>query len=521
LGKQSTAATAAASERPVIPSLLGRLPRLIFFSIGLSLALVLATAGVASAQGQMAGIQTHLMWGQYDAADVEQQLNAARDAGATTVRVDVGWSSIEEQGKGRWNQYHLRRVDNIIDQANARGIKPLVTFWETPCWASTAPETIKQGCAGAWWGRGVQRYTPVNPSDYADALAFMVARYKGKVAAWEIWNEPNSDDYFKANDPLGSYAALVKAAYPAAKAADPNAVIVAGSLMDSDFAFTEELLKRGVGGNFDGWSVHPYSGDQSPLDRADDRWIKTSFVRGVPAVRETLLRHGQDVPLWLTEFGWSNCTFRGGEKWQNCVSEGTQATHLKLAFEQMRNWSYVKAAYWFNMQDTSDAPDERLENYGLLRIDGSPKPAYNAFAQAARDLGNGPTNSSGSGSGNGSDIEAEGDLKAEAQGGRITLRASRKGKRVKVVGTAPRGRVVKISAYRYVAGKKRFSGRASHTIKVRVDRRGRYSRTLRKTALRSGRWRITARLTGVSTARFARADIGKRKRRPAKSRSRR
>ncbi len=459
--------------------------------------------------GQEAGIQAHLMWAQYDSdAAVDSQLDRAKEAGAHILRVDVGWASIEDSGKGQYNQWYLRRLDKVVDKAQARGIKLLLTFWETPCWASSAPETAKQGCTGRWWDREVQRYAPNDPRDYADALAYVANRYKGRVAGWEIWNEPNHPVYFKSGDPVRDYAALVKAGYPAAKAADPGAVILAGSLADADFAFTEKLLDQGIAGNFDAYSVHPYSGDRSPLDEGDDRWIQNSYLRGVPAVRETLLRRGQDVPLWLTEFGWSTCTVRDRQSYANCVDPDVQARHLTEAFTQMRSWPYVKAAFWFNLQDTSDDTGDRLENYGLLHTDGQPKPAFQAFAAAARDIGGGPvdqpaqpTDSGDSASGGDAEIATE-------AGDRVTLKAKRSRKRVKVLGSAPRGETVTIRVYRYIARKRRFSTRRSYAMKVSVNKRGRYSRNLGMSALRKGRWRITARLHGSTGPRLARADIG-------------
>ncbi len=494
-------------------SLPGHLARRFLIAICLSLGLSLGSAAVASAQTQEAGIQTHLMWAQYE-DDLDSQLDKAKQAGAHILRVDVGWASIEDQAKGQYNQWYLKRLDNVVAGAEARGLKLLLTFWETPCWASTAPETAKQGCAGQWWDREVQRYAPHNASDYADALAYVVGRYKGRVAAWEIWNEPNHSHYFKADDVVRRYADMVKAGYPAAKAADPGATIIAGSLADADYGFTQKLLDRGIAGHFDAYSVHPYSGDRSPLDRGDDRWIQNSFLRGVPSVRETLMRAGQDVPIWLTEFGWSTCTIRDQQSYANCVDPDVQARHLTEAFTQMRSWSYVKSAFWFNLQDTSDSIDDRVENYGLLRTNGTAKPAFHAFANAARDLAGGPLPGADDGTGSGSDDDAEadasGDLKTEASG-RITLSATRQGKRVRVKGSGPRGRVVRVRAYRYLAGKNRFSARSSYTVKVRVNRRGRYARYLRKSSLRKGRWRITAQLTGISNARFARVYIGSRR----------
>ena len=213
------------------------------------------------------------------------------------------------------------------------------------------------------------------------------------MAAWELWNEPNHPHYFKAADPVASYAGLVKAAYPAAKAADPRATIIAGSLADADFEFTAALLDRGVGGNFDAWSVHPYSEDRSPLHPGISGWSKKSFAAGVPAVRDTLLRRGQNKPIWLTEFGWSTCTVRGQAAYHNCVDESTQAEWLKQALSHMRNWDYVPMAAAFNLEDTSTDTGDRVDNYGLMHNDGTPKPAFAAFRAGARLLASRPRRS--------------------------------------------------------------------------------------------------------------------------------
>jgi hypothetical protein len=348
--------------------------------------LTVALPARASAS-QTAAVQAHLLWSRYDDAAVARQLDKVRDAGAGMVRVDLGWSSLEQVGKGQYNPWYLEKIDNVVNQAEARGIRVLFTFWETPCWASTAPEDLKQSCTGAWWDRGVERYPPANPSDFGDALAYLARRYGRRVAAWELWNEPNHADYFKASDPVASYAALVKAAYPAAKAADPGATIIAGSLADADFDFTEALYGQGVKGSFDAWSVHPYSEDRSPLDPGIAGWTKKSFIAGVPAVRDTMLRHGDDKPLWLTEFGWSTCNVRGLEAYRNCVDPAVQADYLRLAYQQMRAFTYVPVGVWFNLQDTSSNLGSRVDNFGLVNYAGADKPAFTAFRTAALAMG--------------------------------------------------------------------------------------------------------------------------------------
>jgi polysaccharide biosynthesis protein PslG len=342
--------------------------------------LLMAALASPAFGAQRAGVQAHLLWSNVDEAEMTRQLDAATVAGAKVVRVDVGWSSLEQNGKGQYSNWYLARMDTAVAEAEKRGLELLFTFWTTPCWASSAPDTVKQGCAGAWWDRGVERYPPLNASDYADALAFVVRRYGGRVANWEIWNEPNLQDFFKSSTPAADYARIVKAGYPAAKAAGARTVL-AGSLADADFEFTDALYRdHGLKGHFDAFSIHPYSGDRSPLDPNEEQYKRHSFVRGVPAVREVMVGHGDPKPLWLTEFGWSTCDRRSGPSWDRCVDQQTQALYLEQAYDQMRHWSYVPVGVWYSLKNTSSDSSSRVDNYGLLRADHLLKPSYPVFA---------------------------------------------------------------------------------------------------------------------------------------------
>lgn len=478
---------------PSVPSR-GGLRLLFSVSMALLIPTLLGTAS-ASAAPQTAAVQTHLLWSQYDAAERERQLDLARDAGAGMVRVDLGWASLEEKGKGQINNWYLGKIDHVVDQAQARGLKVLFTVWETPCWASSAPESIKQGCTGAWWDRGVQRYAPNRASDYGDALAFLIRRYRNRVAGWEVWNEPNHETYFKAADQATSYAALVKAAYPAAKAADPNATVIAGSLADADFQFTQKLLEKGIGGNFDAYSVHPYSEDRSPLHPGIPGWSKKSFAAGVPAVRNTLVAHGQNQPIWLTEFGWSTCNVRGrSELYDNCVDAQTQAAWLEQAYAHMSKWSYVPVGVWFNIADTSDDAGSRLDNYGLTTTSYAPKPAYAAFRRAALALSTGVGASTGS-------IGRPGKIHSSRRRARssrtkkrgVTMRLVRGGRHIRIRGRSSRLRTLQVRAYRWKPRLRRYSRRTSYRALIGVSASGRYRHVIRNARVARGRWLIVVK----------------------------
>jgi hypothetical protein len=117
---------------------------------------------------------------------MRRQLDLAKGAGAQILRVDVGWASLEQDGKGHWSTRYRDRLDDLVAQAERRHLKLLLTVIDSPCWASSAPASLKRGCEGAWWEREVDKYTPRDPADYADAFAYLIRRYGSRVAAWEI-----------------------------------------------------------------------------------------------------------------------------------------------------------------------------------------------------------------------------------------------------------------------------------------------------------------------------------------------
>jgi len=350
----------------------------------LATACSLAALDAAPARATEVGLQVHLLWAGVSDAEVRARLDRAAEAGASLVRVDVGWASLERAGKGRWDAYELRRLDSVVREARGRGLRLILTLADSPCWASSAPPAVRRRCSGRWWERGVHRYPPARPADYGDALAFLARRYRTRIAAWEMWNEPNHPEYLRGPNAARRYAALVRAGYRKAKPAAPEAALVAGALSEADTRFTRRLYAAGIRGFFDAFSIHPYSSDASPLDPRGPGAARVSFIRGVPAIRRLMLRKGDDKPVWLTEFGWS--TNRGGRRGDG-VLESAQAAYVGQALAAVRSWPYVPVAVYYGLDDQSSDRRDREGNYGLLRHDGSPKAAFGAFRTAALRAG--------------------------------------------------------------------------------------------------------------------------------------
>jgi hypothetical protein len=166
---------------------------------------------------------------------------------------------------------------------------------------------------------------------------------------------------------------MVKAAYPAVKAANPDLPVVVGALAAADRPFLDELYARGIQGSYDGISIHPYNEWRDPYDRWQPQWKKYTFLPGMEWVREGQLAAGDSTPLWITEFGWVTCA---GHSW--CVSENQQADYLVGALRILNSLDYVSAATAYELRDESTDRSDFEGNWGLVRRDFSEKPSFAA-----------------------------------------------------------------------------------------------------------------------------------------------
>ncbi len=306
------------------------------------------------------GAQFHATWTNYTDADRVQILDQLAAAGLEWVRIDIGWSGYEPEAPGTIDPYYQGRVDAAVDEARARGLKVLLTAWLTPAWAN--------GGIG-------ERHPPTDPADYARFLTWAADHYRGRVEAWEIWNEPNLTEFWQGS--VEEYASLLRAAYPAVKAGDPDAEVVLGGPAYNDTDFLGALYDLGVQGSFDVMATHPYQGfADAPPETPDDGTRGT--LTHIGAVRDLMEAHGDgDLPIWFTEFGWSaHPTEPGAPNWQWGVTEVQQGEYLVRTLRWVAvHAPYVTTVFWYNerAQDTGHA---HLDGFGLLTKDLEPRPAY-------------------------------------------------------------------------------------------------------------------------------------------------
>jgi polysaccharide biosynthesis protein PslG len=311
-----------------------------------------------------AGVQFHCNWG--GQSDEQRQTIAAKlgAAGVKTVRIDLGWSSLQPTPRKRVSGWHVRLADRCVNLARAQGMDVLLTIIWTPGWANG----------------GRDRSVPPNRNaEFAWFARWAATHFRGRVSAWEIWNEPGLKVFWKGS--TRRYVSLLRTAYRAIKAGDRNAKVVFGGVSHNDDRYIAAAYRAGAKGAFDVMATHPYQGmGDSPPETADkgaDWWLMTH----VDAVHRLMARHGDGAkPIWFTEYGWSVHDNAPGEpNWSRGVTAAEQASYLVRSFALIKaRYPYVQRTYWYK-DATRRGEDAHQAGYGLLQADLSPRPAYTAL----------------------------------------------------------------------------------------------------------------------------------------------
>ena len=298
--------------------------------------------------------------------------------GVGWVRGFVPWT-VFEPNQGHLNEPQISALESGLASL-PKGTKVILDVVNTPQWESGSANPVMP---------------PRDPADFGHFVGAIAKRFAGKVAAWEIWNEEDDSMWWASGPDPGAYTALLKAAYPAIKAADPSGKVVVGGLTGNDYEFLSQLYADGAKGSFDAVGVHTDSicNRVSPYEilrngRTDQRINRWAFL-GYRTVHEVMLANGDDKPIWMTELGWSTstqeCNFGAGAgRGVAGVSPQTQATFLKQAYHCLAQDPYVQVGIWFGLQDTEPFDSPR-SSYGLLDSALLPKPAFGALADYDRD----------------------------------------------------------------------------------------------------------------------------------------
>jgi hypothetical protein len=280
-------------------------------------------------------------------------MTMAQDSGVGWVRIDFIWSLVEtENDRLDWSMY-----DRLIGDAEARGLRVFATIAATPAWATDGtPGPGRPRDLGDWW-------------DFCYRAA---ARYRDRVDAWGLWNEPNLDRFWEGSQ--NDYVVrILGIGARAVRAADPSAMVCG-----------PELAHLGSG-DWDGWLRESVSRSLQLLDVVTHHLYPDGFSAGSvvdkledgsslpwadPSVREVLDDSGWiDRAVWLTETG-----ARSGDNDELDQSE-FYANLLNHYFPQHGEAGWLDGLFFYELVDDPRFPDE---NFGVIgpAPELNPKPAF-------------------------------------------------------------------------------------------------------------------------------------------------
>jgi polysaccharide biosynthesis protein PslG len=313
------------------------------------------------------GVNDHAMWSDQTDAQRLAVLDKLQAAGVRTIRMDVGWSALQPSGPGALAPWYVQRMDFVVNQARKRGIAVLAMLWSTPGWAN---------------GNQGPNVPPTNVATYAAVAHALAAHFRGRMQAWEVWNEPDSPTFFTGT--AANYVALLRAAYPAIKHGDPNAVVVTGGPTYDSVEWVTQIYAAGAHGFFNVLATHAYQAPSDAGPKVDDG-SKYEIAR-IAGVRKLMVQHGDGhLKIWFTEFGWSTSANNAATAlWYRGVSEQKQAQYLVRMLNLVRDhYPYVSRVFWYDERDRTGS-DPWNDHFGLLHTNLSPKPAYSALRNWTR-----------------------------------------------------------------------------------------------------------------------------------------
>jgi hypothetical protein len=389
--------------------------RTMIIASALAAALAAPAEALASRDAEVSIMDDQLLLGRSQ-AHIDRQMNTLRALGVDRIRVSAFWNGNAPSANSRSKpagfdaadhtdpRYSWSALDRVVNTAASRDIAVMLSITTpAPRWATSGPGNV--------W-----RPSPAEFGAYASAVA---TRYAPLVDQYGISNEPNQGGWLQPQSTRGGlasphhYRAMVRAAHPRIKAADPDAVALIGNLASSGsgargrrapirpLAFLRAMacvdrryrpIRRGPCRGFapvpgDAVAHHPYQFFSAPNRSSrnrDDAGIGDG--RRLLRVLDALVRRGRITPssgrrlsVYYTEFGYQTNPpdpFAG-------ISLRRHSRYLQLAAYLVWRTPRIRALNQFRLTDGTirgrGFAAFREFQSGLLFGNRRPKPAFRSF----------------------------------------------------------------------------------------------------------------------------------------------
>jgi len=299
--------------------------------------------GVGSALGSPIGMNTHME--REATEDLRRSMNILSLCGVKWIRAWWGWGMAEKKpGVFDWTEYD--RQLSVVHGAGME-IMPILLRYYPPYehdWAGKVDRIQQPPYDLGQWGKFVQT---------------TARRYRGRVKAWEVWNEPNytmEADY---------YAKLLKVTYESIRAADPDVTVVGFGGVSPEYI--RKVFEAGSARFMDVIALHSYAELGRPFER---------MAKLAQAVEQCAREFGSTHRVWHTEQGSSG---DGAGYLASAQTEEQVAINLVQSYLSALSTGAEKF-FWFSAQTSP------RYGMGIYFEDYVPRPRLVALNGLARVL---------------------------------------------------------------------------------------------------------------------------------------
>jgi hypothetical protein len=296
----------------------------------------------------------------------------ARSANVGWVRIDFVWFNIEPSR----NSFNWNEPEAHVNEALANGQQIVAILHYAPSWAtgSTNPAV-----------------PPLSTGDWAEFVKQLAIKYNGRIAAYEIWNEPDTSgasgggigwDRNVEEPPL--YTDFVHTAAQQIRTYAPGTLVVGPAYRTHSDGFNSQADNRkrrffqemqavtypdGPGPSF--LDVTSYHNNASDTEASKDMGLtlRTNNL----AYLSSYLPSKAGSPIWVTEYGWrSNAVGTAGQREKECNETKIYTGLLEGPYTGLTNYNITRA-FIYSMKEGGSA--------AIFNGDNSPKPVVTQYLQ--------------------------------------------------------------------------------------------------------------------------------------------
>jgi hypothetical protein len=350
---------------------------------------------VPLAEVQPYGVNTFLQK-EVDSWKKDKTMQMAQDLGVGWIKQQFPWADIEyspdpdpkvgywdnKNGQSAWTKY-----DNILSLAQQYGLRVIARIDSAPLWSHPDNPDPKAPPDAAHMG------------DFGAFVQTFVSRYRGSVAAIQVWNEPNLKGEWVTGNPVNAaeYTDLLKVAYTAAKSGNPDVIVLAAPLATNneslnyagnlnELDYLQGMYDAGAKAYFDAMSANAYGTTFTPEDPPSRQ--KLNFRR-VELLHDVMVKNGDsNKSVWFNEYGWNASPADiTNVPWGRVTAE-QQGDYTVRGIEYARqNWPWAGVFTIWYLRQVGDIPRTASEYYfGLVNTEFVQSDAYKRIQAAATAL---------------------------------------------------------------------------------------------------------------------------------------